>query len=155
MAGASRSTPTATGTREIYVMNADGSGVIRLTYNDADDLTPAWSPDGSVASDGRRIAFASPTTTVGPGPTAGALRSPPIATEIEIYVMNASGVTRLTYNDAHDSWTPAWSPDGRRIAFTSRRDGNPEIYVMNAAGEPASTRLTPTTRRSRLGSCRR
>ncbi|HDH50323.1 MAG TPA: hypothetical protein ENG95_00730 [Nitrospirae bacterium] len=27
---------------------------------------------------------------------------------------------------------PAWSPDGKRIAFLTTRDGNPEIYVMNA-----------------------
>ena len=52
--------------------------------------------------------------------------------------MNAdgSGVTRLTYNDARDLFLndsfPAWSPDGRHIAFHS----NWEIYVMNAAGEP-------------------
>ena len=29
---------------------------------------------------------------------------------------------------------PAWSPDGRRIAFESVRDGNGEVYVMNADG---------------------
>jgi TolB protein len=29
---------------------------------------------------------------------------------------------------------PAWSPDGRRIAFTSVRDGSHEIYVINADG---------------------
>jgi TolB protein len=29
---------------------------------------------------------------------------------------------------------PAWSPDGRKIAFLSKRDGNPEIYVMNTDG---------------------
>ena len=29
---------------------------------------------------------------------------------------------------------PAWSPDGGKIAFVSTRDGNPEIYVMNADG---------------------
>jgi Tol biopolymer transport system component len=31
-------------------------------------------------------------------------------------------------------WNPSWSPDGRRIAFASDRDGNREIYVMNADG---------------------
>ena len=36
-------------------MDADGSGVTRLTYHGAHDFTPAWSPDG------RRIAFASGT----------------------------------------------------------------------------------------------
>ena len=96
-------------------MNADGSGVTRLIDHDADDLTPAWSPDG------RRIAFAS----------GGRAR-------LDIYVMDASGFTRLTDNDGG---TPAWSPDGRRIAFTSDRDGNPEIYVMNADGSGV-TRLT-------------
>ncbi len=38
---------------------------------------------------------------------------------------------------------PAYSPDGSRIAFTSFRDANAEIYVMNADGT-AQTRLTNT-----------
>ena len=33
-----------------------------------------------------------------------------------------------------DVQTPAWSPDGRKLAFVSGRDGNAEIYVMNADG---------------------
>jgi hypothetical protein len=33
-----------------------------------------------------------------------------------------------------DDEAPAWSPDGRRIAFTSNRDGNPDIYTMNPDG---------------------
>ena len=107
------------GNDEIYVMNADGSGVTRLTDNEETDGSPRWSPDG------RRIAFDSNRDGNG-----------------EIYVMNAdgSGVTRLTDNEAED-WFPRWSPDGRRIAFTSYRDGNDEIYVMNADGSGV-TRLT-------------
>ncbi len=117
MAGASRSTSTRDDNFEVYVMNADGSGVTRLTDNDAWDWSPSWSPDG------RRIAF-----------------DPNRDGNAEIYVMNAdgSGVTRLTYNGA-DDFTPAWSPDGRRIAFASYRDGKSEIYVMDASGV---TRLT-------------
>jgi dipeptidyl aminopeptidase/acylaminoacyl peptidase len=54
----------------------------------------------------------------------------------EIYVMNADGSnqTRLTNNPASFDAYPAWSPDGKKIAFASRRDGNAEIYVMNAYG---------------------
>ena len=62
----------------------------------------------------------------------------------EIYVMDADGKNprRLTNNRA-DDWFPSWSPDGRRIAFISERDGHPdrnpgwftsEIYVMDADG---------------------
>ena len=41
--------------------------------------------------------------------------------------------TRLTNNAAFDI-EPSWSPDGTKIAFASDRDGNSEIYVMNADG---------------------
>ena len=49
----------------------------------------------------------------------------------EIYVMDGdgSGQTRLTSNVDFDT-LPAFSPDGRHVAFTSRRDVNDEIYVM-------------------------
>jgi Tol biopolymer transport system component len=48
---------------------------------------------------------------------------------------------RLTNNNASDG-SPRWSPDGERIAFTSDRDGNTEIYVMNADDGSGQTRLT-------------
>ncbi len=61
----------------------------------------------------------------------------------EIYVMDADGQNqrRLTNNPASDH-SPAWSPDGKQIAFVSERDGHvakhgwftSEIYVMNADG---------------------
>jgi hypothetical protein len=52
-----------------------------------------------------------------------------------IWTMNPDGSDRrrLTQNQGRNV-QPAWSPDGRRIAFVSDRDGNPEIYVMNADG---------------------
>ena len=63
---------------------------------------------------------------------------------LEIYVMGIDGgnLRRLTNNPDGD-WDPSWSPDGKRIAFMSGRDGHvdghgapiPEIYVMDANGD--------------------
>ena len=49
--------------------------------------------------------------------------------------MNAdgSGQRNLTRNPAYDA-DPAWSPDGRKLAFVSNRDGSYGVYVMNAEG---------------------
>ena len=53
----------------------------------------------------------------------------------DLYVMNADGrLQRRLTRAPRDNSAPAWSPDGRKIAFLSTRDGNPEIYVMNTDG---------------------
>jgi Tol biopolymer transport system component len=109
------------GTPKIYVMNADGSGVVRLTNSPHADSRPAWSPDG------RKIAFARAGDSTACG----------------IYVMNAdgSGLARMT--TACGDITPTWSPDGGRIAFAKWTLGSLStgIYVMNADGSGV-TRLT-------------
>jgi Tol biopolymer transport system component len=107
------------GNWEIYTMQADGSSESRLTNSAADDLYPAWSPDGS------RLAFTSGRDG-----------------NWEIYTMTADGAgqVRLT-TDASNDWYPAWSPDGSRIAFQTDREGNAEIYAIPSLGGVA-TRLT-------------
>jgi len=119
IAGKIAFTSNRDGNLEIYTMNADGTGLTRLTNNTASELKPIWSPDGN------KIVFESNRDG-----------------NYEIYVMNAdgSGQTRLTNNSASDVY-PCWSPDGTKIAFQSQRDGNNEIYVMNADGS-GQTRLT-------------
>ena len=96
---------------DVYVINADGSGLRRLTHTTRDAAT-AWLPNG-------RIAF-----------TRGSA----------VYVMNADGSRQrnLTREWGLEGWRTdgdvLWSPDGRRIAFTSSRGGTSEIYVVNADG---------------------
>lgn len=53
---------------------------------------------------------------------------------------NSSDLKQLTYGEG-DDYAPRWSQDGKKIAFVSKRDGNPEIYVMDADGKNV-TRLT-------------
>ena len=56
--------------------------------------------------------------------------------QADIYVMDINGGRQrnLTKHAIADEVTPAWSPDGRKIAFISNRDGNLNIYVMDADG---------------------
>lgn len=105
------------GNSEIYVVNVDGTGLRRLTNDAAQDVDPAWSPDG------KRIAFASDRAGTSEG-------------DLDIYVMDADGsnVVRRTQTGRWNT-APAWSPDGTRIAFSSLRDGQYGIYVMSVDGD--------------------
>jgi Tol biopolymer transport system component len=112
------------GSAEIYVMNADGSEQRRLTRNRAYDAEPSWSPDS------RQIAFAS---------SRGGKYASHTLNKVEVYVMNAdgSGQRRLSPAGGDGDFSPAWSPDGFRIAFTRepvRAAEGTAIHVMNADG---------------------
>lgn len=108
------------GRQELWIMDAYGTGLRRLTNNRksrAVDATPSVSPDG------RRLAFARR-----------------VRGDFEIYTMNLDGtrVRRLTRYRGVDS-EPAWSPDGKRIAFTrTLRPRGPrparQVFVMTANG---------------------
>ena len=63
--------------------------------------------------------------------------------KFQLYAAERSNLAQLTKltPDTGSASDPAFSPDGSRIAFVSQRDGNAEIYVMNADGS-GSTRVT-------------
>ncbi len=92
----------------INLINADGTGVVRLVSN---GYTPRWSPSG------KKILFA---------------RN--IVLTPKIHVMNADGtsITQLTTGTDSDT-TPNWSPDGSQIAFTR----SSAVWLMNADGTGA------------------
>jgi Tol biopolymer transport system component len=136
------------GLRNVWVMNADGSGqtaLTKLTAIGVSSFEASWSPDGS------KVAFASARALDGSDAANTNGTS-------NIWVMNADGtgvtpLTKLTGAGA-SSASPAWSPGGTKLAFASARalDGSDlanaanNIWVMNADGSGA-TPLTKNTAR--------
>ncbi|HEY4645062.1 MAG TPA: hypothetical protein VIH25_02170 [Steroidobacteraceae bacterium] len=112
---------------DIYTINVDGSGLRRLTDNGLNwDTFPSFSPDGSKILFRRLLRQRTKEGTL---------------FNSEIMVMNSDGssTVNLTRDAFFDGW-PAWSPDGRQIAFSSNRSDPYQIYVMNADGS-APTRI--------------
>jgi eukaryotic-like serine/threonine-protein kinase len=105
---------------QLYRMNTDGTGVTRLLTSESSDTGPVVSPDG------KRIAYVAQIFGTN---------------DSDIFVANIDGsaATRLTMTN--NNYHPTWSPDSTRIAFSSTRDGNYNIYTMNADGSDL-TRVT-------------
>ena len=153
----------------IYVMNADGTNVVRL-IDSLNDFDPAWSPDGTqiafdsnqdgligsiyaINVDGtnlRRITNSPPASdqkpTWSPDGTQLAFHTNERSVGIHIAFIGADGGGRADFQpDYVFGFDPAWSPDGSRIAYEGLDGTNPQqIYVMNPDGT-ARTRLTNNT----------
>lgn len=99
----------------IYLMDDDGSNVERLTDPAFYDVSPRWFPDG------RRILFERDLSR-GNGAEENA----------EFYILDLKSGQAQHFMENHPTdTTPVVSPDGKYIAFSSRRGGRRDIYVLN------------------------
>jgi len=146
------------GNSEIYVMNRNGSDVRRLTNNQFGETAPTWSPTGTqiaftsdrsgsaqiwlMDADGlnqRRLTFGESNAdrpTWSPAPfneIAYAGQSGP-GYDIRIFDV-ATGQTRTLTDGVGTNESPAFSPNGRHIAFVSSRLGKMNIFTMARDGK--------------------
>ena len=106
------------GLEQIQLMNADGSGVEPLTPREMRTIHPNWSPDG------RRVVFCTDDDLEPPRKNDADIKAIDLATRL-IETLVTGGVN--TY--------PAWSPDGKLLAFRRMVDGtNSEVFVAAADG---------------------
>jgi len=101
------------GSSEIYAIEADGSNLVRITVNDVDDDSPAWSPDGT------RLALR--VDEVDP--------SSPGDSNVVVTPVDDPGVIILGPGE-----DPVWSPDGQLIAMRAAEGGTSRIWVQAADG---------------------
>jgi TolB protein len=145
-----------TGADELFVISADGTGETQLTFTSDEVGNPAWTADGkhilfaifakeishlySIDPDGKSLRDIA--SVLGRAPTLSPdgkklLYMSGTWTATRLMVSPLSGSNARQINDGSSiAWNNHWSPDGKRIAFTSRNDPNGElaIFVMNADG---------------------
>ena len=103
--------------RGLWLRNPTGVNLLRLT--EGEDSQPAWSPDGKYISFVRQQEEAQVIFLARPA-KGGSWQ-------------DGVDETRLTHG-GFDDYSPVWHPNGKTLAFVSTRDGNPEIYTMQADG---------------------
>lgn len=97
---------------DIYTMLRDGTNVVRVTTNPAEDRRPSYNPAAN------QIIYM--TNRNG---------------NWDIYLTNLVGATHTALTtDAADDRDPIYSPDGMKIYFSSNRNGKPEIWRMDPNG---------------------
>jgi len=110
------------GLSDLFVVNADGSNLHRLTNDKYADLEPSWSPDG------KTIAFA---TDRGPATTFDDLKFGNL--RIALLHLDTGTIEVLGRMDQGKNIDPAWAPDGRSLAFVSDRSGISNIFLYDFA----------------------
>src|SRR5207245_1300928 len=108
------------GLSDLFIINADGTNLRRLTNDKYADLQPSWSPDG------KTIAFA---TDRGPDTDFGQLRIG--NTRIALYHLDGGAIEVLPHMGAGKNINPVWAPDGRSLAFVSDRTGISNVYLYD------------------------
>ncbi len=103
-----------TGTFQIYLLNADGTGLLKLTDLKNGACQPRWSPDGE------QIVFVSPCNPRNDTYPGGRL-----------FIMNQDGTDSSPLHlpvNLEGDYDPDWSPDGKSIIYTSVQTGRFQIF---------------------------